>query len=241
MKILEPAAKQAAESIGGWFNTIYAGLRVLSKESERAVRDARGRKSHITEKDLRVVRPAAGQFLSQHNTPEAAGVVISPSVTDTNRGAVEWWKRETDGGVERVVFTLAPDAAGFYDFVEFDWFSGVVKTGKPGFQGPYLDYAGMDQYIVTLMVPLSLDGDIIGTAGCDIEVRALETGIIPLLRTIPADAALISKRNRIIAGNSGRFLVGNRVSETPTDGVRIAIPGEPLGLSLLVVPFLESV
>lgn len=240
MNNFEKATTQAAESIGGWFNDVYEGLRALSKDSEKAIRSARGRRVLMSEKDLRSVRPAARLFLGQHPIPEAAGVVISPEQTDTKRGSVEWWKRGSGDSMQKVVFNLAPDVAGFYDFVEFEWFSGVVKTGKPGFQGPYLDYAGMDEYIVTLMVPLSLDDFIIGTAGCDVEVRALETEIVPILRRIPADAALISNKNRIVAGNSGRFLVGNRVGDVPSDGVRVDIPGEILGLSLIAVPIIDS-
>jgi hypothetical protein len=86
------------------------------------------------------------------------------------------------------------------------------------------------------MVPLSLNGELIGTAGCDTEVSALETIVMPILRTIPADAALVSKMDRIVLGNSGRFLVGNRVGELPADGQRIDIPGVDLGLQLVAVP-----
>ena len=109
-------------------------------------------------------------------------------------------------------------------------------NGKPAIQGPYLDYAGMDKYILTAMVPLSLDGVLIGTAGCDTEVRELERVVMPILRTIPGDAALVSKFDRVILGNSGRFHVGNRVAALSKDAIRCEIPGPELGLQLVAAP-----
>jgi hypothetical protein len=59
---------------------------------------------------------------------------------------------------------------------------------------------------------------------------------MPILRTIPWDAALVSKFDRIILGNSGRFLVGNRVVTLPKDAIRCEIPGPELGLQLVAAP-----
>jgi len=67
-------------------------------------------------------------------------------------------------------------------------------------------------------------------------VRELERVVMPILRTIPEDAALVSKLDRIILGNSGRFLVGNRVVALPKDAIRCEIPGTELGLQLVAAP-----
>jgi hypothetical protein len=190
----------------------------------------------LTERHLRAIQPAAATFLSRHAFPVAAGIVLGPDLVDNNVGAVEWWRRGDLGSTQRIVFNLSQDDPGFYDFVTYEWFAEVVSTGNPAIQGPYLDYAGMDKYILTSMVPLSLDGVLIGTAGCDTEVRELETVIMPILRTIPGDAALVSKFDRIILGNSGRFLVGNRVVALPKNASRCEIPGPELGLQLVTVP-----
>ena len=234
MSDLQHTADDAANAIDAWVTSIFADLGHMARETEHAMRDMYRRRDELTEKHLRAVRPMASAFLERHEVPEAAGVVIGPGVIDPERGAVEWWRRDEDGTTKRIVFTLTPDAAGYYDFVSLDWFSDVIATGKPAVQGPYLDYAGMDQYIMTFMVPFSLDGELVGTAGCDIEVRELEKVIMPILRTIPADAALVSRLDRTIVGNSGRFLVGNRVGDLPDGGIRIDIPAEGLGLSLVV-------
>ncbi len=240
MSAFTEAANEAAEAIGHWFSAVYDDLYSLAKASDRAIRDNRGRRDALTDKDLRAIRPAAVGFLDRHHVPEAAGIVLPTGTVDAERGSVEWWRRTGENDAQRVVFNLTPSAAGFYDFQSLEWFTDVVTTGEPTIHGPYLDYAGMDQYILTLMVPFALDGEPVGTAGCDIEVRSLETTMIPILRHIPADAALVSKRDRVIVGNSGRYLVGNRVGDLPKGALRIDIPGTSLGLSLVAAEPLIS-
>ena len=228
----------AGERIGDWFTAVYSDLSVMSSDCERELSVARGTKPHLTEKHLRAIQTPAAAFLERHSTPEAAGIVLGPGMvaSDSAGGAIEWWRRGVDGTTQRIVFTLSPDVAGYYDFVTYQWFADVVSSGLPAIQGPYLDYAGMDQYIMTSMVPLSLDGVVIGTAGCDTEIRALEAVVMPILRRIPADAALVSELDRIIVGNSGRFVVGNRVGNLPDDAIRVDLPGPNLGLRLVAAP-----
>lgn len=228
--------ERARNAIGEWFTALFADLTTMSSASEREVLNALGKRSDLTEKHLRAIQPAAAAFLDRHPVPLAAGLVLGPGIIDDSTGAIEWWRREPRGGTERIVFTLNPDAAGFYDYLTYDWFTEVISTGAPAIQGPYLDYAGLDQYILTSMVPFFLDGELIGTAGCDTEVRALEPVVMPHLRQIPMDAALVSKFDRIVVGNSGRFLVGNRVGDLPRDAVRTPLPGVDLGLQLVATP-----
>jgi hypothetical protein len=228
--------ERAGDAIGQWFTALFSDLNALSSASEREIRGVLGKRTDLSEKHLRAIEPAAAAFLDRHPIPLAAGLVLGPGIIDDSTGAIEWWRRGPHGGTQRIVFTLNPNAAGYYDYLTHDWFTEVIDTGAPAIQGPYLDYAGMDQYILTSMVPFFLDGSLIGTAGCDTEVRALESVVMPHLRQIPMDAALVSKFDRIIVGNSGRFQVGNRVGELPRDAVRTPLPGVDLGLHLVATP-----
>lgn len=228
--------EQASDAIGQWFTAVFAGLNTLSSACERELLGALGKRTDLTEKHLRAIQPAAAAFLDGHPKVEAAGIVLGPGIVSGTTGAIEWWRRAPRGGTERIVFTLNPNSAGFYDYLTHDWFTDVVTTGAPAIQGPYLDYAGLDQYILTSMVPFFVNGVFIGTAGCDTQVRALETVVMPFLRQIPMDAALVSKLDRIVVGNSGRFLVGNRVGNLPPEAIRIPLPGVDLGLQLVATP-----
>lgn len=236
MSEMSGEVERASHAIGEWYAAVYRDLNVMALECEHNLRDARGARSELLERHLRAIQPATAAFLARHAIPMAAGIVLGPDIVDNNFGAVEWWRRSDSGSTHRLVLNLSPTDPGFYDFVTYEWFAEVVSTGKPAIQGPYLDYAGMDKYILTAMVPLSLDGVLIGTAGCDTEVRDLETIVMPILRTIPGDAALVSKFDRIVVGNSGRFLVGNRVGALPKDSIRWEIPGPALGLQLVATP-----
>lgn len=230
----ENRLESTANNIATWFNDMYADLVALAENTESALARSQGKRTTVTEKDLRAVRDSADIFLAKHATPEAAGVIIRPGVVGED-GDIEWWKRGDDGESTRVLFTLTPQTAGFYDFEALEWFRNVVETGMPTVTGPYVDYAGMDQYILTLTVPFRLRGTIIGAAGCDIELRELESALMPILRGLDSDAALVSRHGRVVLGNSGRFLVGNRVGDVP-GATTIAVAVQELGLTLVSVP-----
>ena len=235
MTLSGAALASTAAELTSWFVEMCADLSALAENTEKGISRARGRRTAIAEKDLKAVQSAAETFLSKHPTPEAAGIIIRPGVVG-DEGDIEWWKRGQDGASSRIVFTLTPQTAGFYDFETLEWFRNVIETGRPTLTGPYLDYAGMDQYILTLTVPFRMDGEIVGAAGCDIELAALESALMPMLRRLDVDAALVSQHGRIVLGNSGRFLVGNRVGELPPTGVSVKLPIHELGLTLVAAP-----
>lgn len=233
---IKPATLEATSTkLAAWFLEMYDDLTKLADDAETGIVRSRGKRSALAEKDLKSVRTAADAFLTKHETPEAAGVIIRPGIVG-DEGDIEWWKRGVDGDSTRILFTLTPQTAGYYDFEALEWFRNVVETGRPTLTGPYVDYAGMDQYILTLTVPFRHDGEIIGAAGCDIELRELESALMPILRGIDSDAALISRHGRVILGNSGRFLVGNRVTDIPSDGTSVNVTVHELGLRLVAAP-----
>lgn len=231
----EQKLNASATDIATWLEEMYDDLAALALNAEKEISRARGKRSAITDRDLKPIQSAAETFLAKHSSPEAAGVVIRPGIVGDD-GDIEWWKRDEDGTSTRVLFTLTPQTAGFYDFETLEWFRNVVETGQPTLTGPYLDYAGMDQYILTLTVPFRMDGEIVGAAGCDIDLASLEAALMPKLRSIDADVALVSQHDRIVLGNSGRFLVGNRVGDLPANGVSVNLDVHELGLRVVAVP-----
>lgn len=231
----EQRLNASAKDIATWLEEMYDDLAALALNAEKEISHARGKRSAITDRDLKPIQSAAETFLAKHSSPEAAGVVIRPGIVGDD-GDIEWWKRDEDDTSTRVLFTLTPQTAGFYDFETLEWFRNVVETGQPTLTGPYLDYAGMDQYILTLTVPFRMDGEIVGAAGCDIDLASLEAALMPKLRSIDADVALVSQHDRIVLGNSGRFLVGNRVGDLPANGVSVNLDVHELGLRVVAVP-----
>lgn len=223
------------QEIGQWFRVMLDDLSQLAEDSAIAMGLARGKRAALSARDLKSAGPAAERFLVKHPEHEAAGIILRPGVVGPE-GEIEWWKRDVDGSFRTILFSLTPHTAGFYDFETLEWFSNVVNTGRPTITGPYVDYAGMDKYILTTTVPLR-DGDqIIGAAGSDIEMRTLEPALMPLLRRIDADAAIVSQHDRIVLGNSGRFLVGNRLGTLPAGSEIVDLEVHELGLRLVASP-----
>lgn len=235
MTISRPILDATATELAQWLLGMFADLSALADDTEKAIVRARGKRADISERDLKAVKASADEFLAKHATPEAAGIIVRPGLVGVD-GDIEWWKREPNGESRKVLFTLTPQTAGYYDFEALEWFRNVIETGRPTITGPYVDYAGMDQYILTLTVPFRHNGEIVGAAGCDIEHGELESALMPMLRRIDADAALVSANGRIVLGNSGRFLVGNRVTELPVDAVSVDVAVHELGLRLIAVP-----
>lgn len=230
---LDSAAGRAAAQIALWFDTVFGELTVLSSRISSTLIATKGTRARFVEADLRPVKPITSEFLARHDFVEAAGVILAPGTIDDNRGTIEWWRPNEAGTNGKVVFNLTPETGSFYDFENLSWFNNAVRTRTRAITGPYVDYGGLDQYIMTLTVPLELGANVIGMVGCDIEVRDIETIIVPILRRIPGDAALINADQRVILGNSGRFLVGNRVRETPARGTIIRVEAHALGLGLV--------
>ena len=76
--------------------------------------------------------------------------------------------------------------------------------------GPYIDYLGFEEYVLTFTAPFSVHGKFSGVAGCDIRLVDLEPLIMRSLRAVHRDAALVNASNRVILGNSGAYLVGEQ-------------------------------
>jgi hypothetical protein len=64
-------------------------------------------------------------------------------------------------------------------------------------------------------------------------IRDLESAIMPALRAISGDAALLNASGRVVVGNSGRYLVGERVRDEPRDAVITPLDAAGLGFSVL--------
>jgi len=230
---IENAARDAAAHIASWFDNVFCELDMLSTRISSSMIEAKGPRHRFVEADLKVVKPITRAFLAKHPFVEAAGVILAPGIIDEHRGTIEWWRNDDESASGKVIFNLTPDAGSFYDFENLTWFGNAVRTGARAITGPHVDFGGLDQYIMTLTAALQLGDGTIGMVGCDAEVRDIEAVLVPLLRRIPGDAALINADNRVVLGNSGRFLVGNRVRGTPERGGVAPVESPSLGLSVV--------
>lgn len=226
-------AQECADKIGLWFKTFYHDLELASDEVSESLTERMAGRAKIIDSDLLDLSGISGSFLEKHTAAVGAGVIFAVASVSRAHGVLEWWLRDTEGGINKQEFVLAPDAANFYDYEQLPWFTIAARTGHITLVGPYVDYLGMGEYILTLTVPLYVNGAFVGVTGSDIRVKDFEGVLVPALRAVPADAALLNSQDRVIVGNSGRFLVGDRVKKTPAGANKIALDVPGLHLHLL--------
>ncbi|MEV7647317.1 cache domain-containing protein [Arthrobacter sp. NPDC089319] len=231
-----PATSQAADSaaaIEAWLNGLYQDLHASSKDVANQLEERISSGSNISPADIVGIAEMAASFLDSHDIAVGAGEIFSLSAIKDAEGVLEWWIRNDSGGIEKFGFDLAPEGDRFYDYEKLPWFSIAAKTGRQSISGPYVDYLGFDEYIVTCAVPTYVHGRFIGVTGCDIRIRDLENKLIPIVRRIPGDAALLNDQNRVILGNSGRFIVGERIKSEPDGFAFLPLDVPNLNLRLI--------
>ncbi|MFJ4210909.1 cache domain-containing protein [Paenarthrobacter sp. NPDC089675] len=230
---IEITAQSCANEITQWFNSFYHDLESAAREMSDSLAKRMGGRTQIADSDLVDLAVVSRAFLEQHRAAAGAGAIFAVASLAKDLGALEWWLRDEAGRISKREFDLIPDTDSFYDYEQQPWFTIAARTGHLTMVGPYLDYLGMGEYIVTLTVPLYVHEAFVGVTGSDIRVVDLETVLVPALRTMRNDAALLNGQDRVIVGNSGRFLVGDRIRELPAGAVKTALDVPGLDLHLL--------
>ena len=225
-----PARKAAAE-IAAWMNALGHDVDEFAARMAGLWAD-RPRPFGLTPGDTLKLERQAGEFLAAHEFVVGAGVIFSTEAIKGNDGGLEWWIRRQER-VEKLEFDLTPGGERFYDYQNMPFFALASRTGHQTAWGPYVDYLGLDEYILTYSAPIQLGGRFAGVAGCDIRIRTLEEIFMPVLRAIPGDAALINGSGRVVVGNSGAYLVGERIRSTPVGSEATPVDVPHLGFSLL--------
>jgi hypothetical protein len=231
-----PATSQAADSaaaIEAWLNGLYQDLHASSKQVGKQLEERISQGSKISPTDIVGIGEMAESFLHSRDIAVGAGEIFSLSAIKDAEGVLEWWIRNDFGQIEKFGFDLAPEGDRFYDYEKLPWFSIAAKTGQQSIAGPYVDYLGFDEYIVTFAVPTYVHGSFVGVTGCDIRIRDLENKLIPIIRRIPGDAAILNDQNRVILGNSGRFIVGERIKSEPEGFAFLPLDVPNLNLRLI--------
>jgi hypothetical protein len=82
-------------------------------------------------------------------------------------------------------------------------------TGEPSAMGPYVDYGGVDDYLVTVSVPVTNNGVFVGIMAADIRVASLERSVAPWLAQADGACILVNSASRVLLSNSVRYNVGD--------------------------------
>lgn len=226
---------EAANALSQWFESFYSDIEAFGEDLSDLVEFSEKKPGTLMQSSSDGIKARAVRFLDEHALPDGCGAVFSRAATGSSEGMLEWWVRESEHDVARISFGTNPTGDRFYDYEQLEWFETAFGAKQRAIAGPYIDYLGIEEYIVTCMTPLIVQGDVLGVVGCDIRMGDLERSLMPLLRRIPGDAAILNPHGNVLVGNSGRFVSGDRVLEAP-EGFRISpLNVTSMNLSLLHV------
>tara|TARA_B100000949_G_scaffold162060_1_gene142823 strand:- start:439 stop:1146 length:708 start_codon:yes stop_codon:yes gene_type:complete len=207
--------RSALDVLSSWFDAVFAdidrmssGFRSSLENDAETVADvastARRRRDEL--------KQFARQFLDGHPRADGAGLVLARS-GDTLRGAIEWWGHGDASEVTRYTFGMDPTSDRFYDYEQLEWFVEPLGSRRHWVTGPYIDYLGIDDYIVSLTSPCIVGGRAIGVAGSDFKMTEFERELLPVLRQFPQRAVLLNPHGTVLVSNSARWTSGDRFDD----------------------------
>lgn len=220
------SARDVAADLGHALDDLAAGLQDLADKAERALR------ASADEHDLRarLSRAAMTGLAVSPLELDGLGFMAAPSVVPGAEYWVGWWQLTPDGVVADDRHILDPERDDFYDYVGHEYFSVPRDTGRLAAEGPYVDYGGTNDYIVTFAMPVRRDGRFVGIAAADVAVAALERRLAPRLAAAAEPCVVVNAEGRVVVTNVAVQRVGHVLPESTRP--RWA-PVGPVGWSLV--------
>ncbi|WP_427005475.1 cache domain-containing protein [Pseudarthrobacter sp. H2] len=232
---MKPTAEvvRAASALSSWLSGVCMEVNKLSSDVSSLLERNLAGKSSVDRAALEGMDEYPREFLTKNSFSAGAGTFFAVETLGEGVPALDWWARKEHGTIGRLDLDITPGSNRYYDYEKLPFFSTAASTGEQSLWGPYVDFLGFEEYILTFAAPLAVQGRFTGVAACDIRVKDLEPLIMPILRSIPGDAALVNASNRVILGNSGMYLVGERIKSGSPHQHRLALDVPHLGLSLI--------
>ncbi|WP_244302937.1 cache domain-containing protein [Leucobacter coleopterorum] len=200
------------EQLDTWFAERFTRLDSVRDELLNFLRRDSAGALDLSESVRRKLKAVATRFLAENASIDGCGLVLAHSALGTENGHLEWWVREDESRFARYSFGVVPGADRYYDYDHHQWFIRAFQQGAPALVGPYIDYLGVESYVMTLAVPGEVEGQRVGVIANDIQVEDLERALLPVLLECTTPVALMSHHGTVICSNSSQFLPGDWVS-----------------------------
>jgi hypothetical protein len=162
--------------------------------------------------DLAEIRPAVFEHLSKANGRlNGTGVITAPGMLADQPRWLAWWRKPGNSAEPRPLSVdLDPHHVGGYDYPAAEWFAVPQRSGNRVIVGPYVDYAGTDEYILTFAAPIYACDEFFGVAAADIRATDFEREMLPILDSTGA-MLLLNASGRVIASNTPAVIIGSLV------------------------------
>jgi len=97
------------------------------------------------------------------------GVIGEVGIVPGHSYWLDWWQRTEAGSLERDTrHVMDPRREDFYDYGSREFIARPRKSLLPWATGPYVDYGGVDDYLVTVSVPILHADRFLGVAATDL-------------------------------------------------------------------------
>jgi hypothetical protein len=209
------AIRQASDSVDHHVEAVFTTVETVRARVLELAESTRRQGRPPSKNDLERLEPSLRGALDDRTLPRLAGLgyIAAVDVLRDRPRWLEWVRRAEDGSLSRLEPDLDPESFGYYDFTAADWFRQPLATRGRSVVGPYVDFAGTDEYVVTFTVPIVSDGVVLGVAGADLRPGELADAVMPPLCAIGADAVLVNADSRIVVSNTSRWQVGSLLRE----------------------------
>jgi hypothetical protein len=209
------AIRQASDSVDSHVDAVFTMVEAVRAQVLDLLTTARLRGRAPSRTDLGPLEPSLRVALDDRTLPRLAGLgyIAAVDVLRDRPRWLEWIRRAEDGSLSRLEPDLDPESFGFYDFTAADWFRQPLALQGRSVVGPYVDFAGTDEYVMTLTVPIVSGGVVLGVAGADLRPGELADAVMSALCAIGADAVLVNADGRIVVSTTSRWQVGSLLRE----------------------------
>lgn len=220
-----PYAGVAATAVESLLRDTFTGIETLRSLTVDVHRRAVAQGRAPTTGDLSTIRPTVLDHLATHARLAGTGVIAAPGMLADQPRWLEWWRRppRSPGDPRPLAVDLDTGNVGSYDYPLAPWFDVPCRTGRRVVVGPYVDYAGTDEYILTFAAPIRSDAGFFGVAAADIRASDFERAMLPMLNAAGPATLLVNATGRVLASNTPATIVGAMVR--PDHG---ASPGDRL-------------
>ncbi|MGO2519602.1 MAG: cache domain-containing protein [Microbacterium sp.] len=138
-----------------------------------------------------------------------AGFIAAIDLLTDAHSHLAWWQ-----GEDRRQLVLASQTVNKenIDYSELEWYRVPMSTGEPHVAGPHVDYLCSDEYTITIAVPASVEGTLIGVAGVDVLVSAVERELTPRFTTLGShQVTVVNAFDRVVISTDPRHATGDSV------------------------------
>ena len=222
----------ALELVEGVFEAHLARVREIA-----ALVVAAAAEGPLTEQAIEPLRDRVVGWLATGDVAWGYGFVGAPGVVDGKTRYLFWFQR-SERDVRRLQVNFDIEDVNAYDYLNMEWYDAAEQRRRAVVHGPWVDYTGSGQYVLTATIPVVHDGRFLGVAGSDLLVSGLENQVLPALKRVQAEALLVNANRQVVVSNSPQWIPGDRLRTHPLDGdtFRTAVPVAPDTGWALAVP-----